>query len=86
MVGKTLVDFCADPAAIHMNREIAIAADPHGGLRILVGHPAKTPRGADRSVCGSDLDVFAFRKLLLTSLPHSLESVDQPQYRAVAFD
>jgi hypothetical protein len=86
MAGNTLIDFCADPAAIHTNGEIAITADPQGGLRILVGQPAQPPGGADRGVPGGDLEGFALRKQLPTSLPHGLESVDQVQYRAVAFD
>src|SRR5216683_4780565 len=86
MAGEPLVDFCADPAAIHVNREIAIAADLHGGPRLLVRQPPEPPRGTDRSVCGSDLGVLALGKQLLTGLPGGLESVDQPEDRAVALD
>ena len=68
MGAETLVDFCADPAAIHVNRKIAIAVDLHRSFRVFVGQPTEPSRGPDRGVCGSNLDVFAFRKHLLTSL------------------
>ena len=73
MGAETLVNFCADLAAIHVNREIAIAADLHRGLSVFVGQPAEPPRGPDRGICRSDLQVFAFRKQPLASLPYRLE-------------
>ena len=39
---EPLVDFFADPPAIHVNGEIAIAADIHRSVRVLVGQPAET--------------------------------------------
>lgn len=72
MGAKTLVDLCTD----HVNGEIAIAADLHRSFRVFVGQPAEPPRGPDRAVCRSDLNVFTFRKQPLTSLPRRLESVD----------
>ena len=57
---EPLVDFCADPAAIHVNGEITIAADSHRCVRVGVGQPAEPSRGANRGVWRSDLDVLAF--------------------------
>jgi hypothetical protein len=84
MGAETLVDFCANPAAIHVHHEIAIAVNLHRSLRVFVGQPSEPPRGPDRGVWRSNLDVFAFRKQPLTSLPHRLESIDQPKNRTVA--
>jgi hypothetical protein len=36
MGAETLVDFCPDPTAIHVDREIAIAVDLHRSVRVFV--------------------------------------------------
>jgi hypothetical protein len=81
-----LCDFCTDLAAIHVDREIAVAADPDGGLRVLVRQPAEPPRRANRRVRGRNLDALALGEELLAGFPYGLERVDQPQDCAIALD
>jgi hypothetical protein len=66
-----------DFAAIHVDRKVAVAADAHGGLRLVVRWPAKPPCSTDRRIWGSDIDVLAFRKQLAAGLPYRIESIDQ---------
>src|SRR5271157_4362904 len=78
------LDLLADPATIHMNCEVAVVGDVHGGLRVLVRYPADPARRSDRGIRRCNRDPFACRQELLRRLPHRLKRVDKPQDHAVA--
>jgi len=80
---KTLLDFLAEPPAIHVDREITVLTNSRRGPRVLIRKPPKSPRGADRAVRGSNFDALALAKQVLAGFPHGFKGVNQPQDRAV---